>query len=267
MNLPSASRDGSELVTDERINTITHLAACIFALFGCALLIVKASADAKVWHIVSFSIYAAGLIGLFLASTLHHGIQGTPKVNKTLRIIDYVWIFVLIAATFNPICLVPLRGAVGWTAFGVVWGVAIIGILLKVLKPNVPKWVTTTMYISMGWLGLAIAWPLIQAVPWWGVAIVALGGIFYTVGGFIFATEKTEPCSRRVRVPRDLAPVRHRRRIQPLSVHAGLCVTGCVKWWDTSTKAANENRRIQTCAAPRRRCLSNKLRCWEVARR
>ena len=193
MDLPSVSKDGSNQVTDERINAITHLAACIFALFGCSILIVKASAEAKVWHIVSFSVYAVGLIGLFLASTLHHGVQGTPKVNKTLHIIDYVWIFVLIAATYTPVCLVPLRGMVGWTAFGVIWGVALIGILLKVFKPGIPKWVTTTTYISMGWLGLALAWPLFNSVPWWGVVIMALGGIFYTVGGIIFAAEKPNP--------------------------------------------------------------------------
>jgi hemolysin III len=187
------SKDGSVHVTDERVNTITHMAAAVFALFGCVLLIAKAGEAEKPWHIVAFSVYGVGLVGLFVSSALHHGIDGSERTRRALRTLDYAWIFVLIAATFTPICLVLLRGVVGWTTFGVVWGVGLLGIALKVWRPGMPKWVTNTLYLALGWLGLFVAWPLSEAVSLTGIVLLAAGGVLYTAGGAMYAMEKPNP--------------------------------------------------------------------------
>jgi hemolysin III len=187
------SKDGSRHVTDERFNTASHLAAAIFALLGTVVLIVSASVAAKPWHIVSFSIYGTSLVALFLASTLHHGIVGTARVEELLRSLDYHAIFLLIAGSFTPMCLVALRGPLGWSVFGVSWAVAIAGIALKASSSRIPKWVFLTMYGTLGWLGAAVAWPLTSIIDWWGLALLALGGVLYTAGAVVFALERPNP--------------------------------------------------------------------------
>ena len=187
------SKDGSRHVTDERFNTASHLAAAIFALLGTVVLIVMSSVEGKPWHIVSFAVYGASLVTLFIASTLHHGIVGTPRVEELLRSLDYHAIFLLIAGTFTPMCLVVLRGPLGWSVFGVSWAVAVAGIALKAFSSRVPKWVFLTMYATMGWLGAAVAWPLTSFVDWSGLALLALGGLLYTGGAVVFALERPNP--------------------------------------------------------------------------
>ena len=124
------SKDRSAHVTDERVNTATHLAAAILSLMGMVLLIVYSSVAGKVWHIVGFSVYGFSLVGLFVASTLHHGVRSSPRVEDVLRSIDYFAIYVLIAGTMTPICLTVLRGPLGWSLFG---AVAVLGVGLVIL--------------------------------------------------------------------------------------------------------------------------------------
>ncbi len=190
---PDVSKDGSRHVTDERFNVVTHLTAAIFSLMGSVLLIVMSSTQAGVWHIVSFSVYGASLTTLFVASSLHHGVDSSPRVEAWLRTVDYIAIYPLIAGTMTPICLVVARGPLGWSVFGVAWLIAGVGITLRVIFENLPKWVSLTFYGAMGWLGAVVAWPVLESTTWVGAGLVILGGIFYSVGSAIFIVERPNP--------------------------------------------------------------------------
>lgn len=186
------SKDGSVHVTDERFNTASHMIAAMLSLLGSAMLIVKAATGATVLHIISFSIYGLSLILLFIASALHHGINGSSRTEALFRIFDYLAIFPLIAGTYTPICLVVLQGSLGWTVFGVVWAIAILGITLKASIPGLPKWVTNTFYLTLGLMSVVLIPPLFSILP--GAAIfLAVGGVFYVGGNVIFTRERPNP--------------------------------------------------------------------------
>jgi hemolysin III len=191
--LPALSKDGSVHVTDEKFNTVSHLAASIFALLGGSYLIVQSSVAGAPWHIVAFSIYTASLLFLFLSSTLHHGINGSERVEHLFRQLDYLAIFFLIAGTYTPICLGLLRSPLGWTVFGVSWFVALIGIVLKTVRPQTPKRITMTIYITLGWVAVAMIMPLYKTCGLGGVLWMAAGGLSYTIGGVFFMREKPNP--------------------------------------------------------------------------
>jgi len=193
MKLRKKSKDGSVYVTDEKFNTASHIIGLILSLLGVVILIVQSSIKCKVWHIVSFSIYGITLILLFLASSLHHGIFARKKIENIFKQFDYIAIFPLIAGTFTPFCLILLRNPIGWSIFGVIWTTAIVGIIIKAIFPNLPKWLTHTLYIGMGWLGLFIAIPLIKIIGVIGVGLIALGGVLYTTGAIIYYLEKPNP--------------------------------------------------------------------------
>ncbi|GEA79967.1 PAQR family membrane homeostasis protein TrhA [Cellulomonas uda] len=190
--LPRLSRDGSVHVTDERINTISHLAASCFALVGGALLVTQAVADGDVWTIVGLSVYAASVLLLFVASTLHHGIDGGPRVNRVLRTLDYASVFVLIAGTTTPMVLVLFRNAYGWTVLGAVWAVAAVGIALRSSLRDLPKYVTNTLYIAMGWMPVLLVGSGVS-LPVGAYVLLAAGGLVYCVGFVIFVVERPNP--------------------------------------------------------------------------
>ena len=187
------SKDGSVHVTDEVINTQTHLLGTVFAILGAVLLIVKSSVMGRPWYIIAFAIYGLSLVGVFTASSLHHGVNASKRIEFILRQIDYFAIFPLIAGTYTPLCLILVRNWLGWSIFGVVWGLAAAGLTLKSVFVNLPKWITNTMYISMGWVGTVIAFPIFPAIGWGGIFFLALGGIFYSGGFLIFYIERPNP--------------------------------------------------------------------------
>ena len=198
----SKSNDDSVHVTDEVFNTSSHLAGTIIAVLGTVLLILKAATgdyDDKPWRIVSFSIYGVTLILMFLCSTLHHGINAKRSTEELFRLFDYFAIFPLIAGTFTPICLVTLRSEPqwGWGTFGTIWGLAAVGIMIKAIFPKIPKWVTNTIYLSMGWIGIVLAIPFYltvrETVGILPIVLLTLGGVFYTVGSAIFYGEWPNP--------------------------------------------------------------------------
>lgn len=187
---PPLSRDLSPYVTDERVNATTHLAAAVFALLGSVILVVESARRGSVWHVVGFSIYGACLIGLFVASTLHHGLTARPRVAPILRTLDYLAIFLLIAGTFTPVCLTIARGTLGWSLLGVVWSLAMAGMVLRGRVPLLPHWVTSTLYVCLGWMGVLLAPSVHAATGAPGLALLAAGGILYTVGVVIFSLER-----------------------------------------------------------------------------
>ena len=191
--LPSLSKDGSIHVTDEIINTVTHMVGIIFSLLGAVLLVVLSSLKGDPWKIASFSIYGFSLILLFTASTFHHGLNLSGRTNRLFRLFDYLAIYILIAGSYTPICLVLGRDAWGWSIFGVVWAIAAAGITIKSVFPSLPRWVSHTLYLSMSWVGIIF---MIKLVPVFGVAGFLLllgGGVFYTVGAAVYYFEKPNP--------------------------------------------------------------------------
>lgn len=187
------SRDGSAHVTDEKINVYTHLVGAVFALFGASHLVVSASVAARPWHVVAFSIYGMTLLLLFMSSVLHHGVNGSARVKQTLRVMDYAAIYLLIAGTLTPVTMVLIRNAYGWTVFGVSWGIAITGIAFKASNPEHGKGISSTLYLTAGWLTLFTAIPVLRATGWAGMGLLALGGVLYSTGAVIFALEKPNP--------------------------------------------------------------------------
>jgi hemolysin III len=179
-------------VTDERVNTISHLFGSCFALVGAALLISQAAAQGEPWKIVGLSVYGVSLVSLFVCSTLHHGLDGSPRLNEVLRTLDYDSVFLLIAGTVTPLVLVLFRSTYGWTVFGAVWAIAVIGIVLRSVWRHVPKYVTNTLYISMGWLTVLLVGADV-ALPFGALALMAAGGVVYSIGFVIFVIEKPNP--------------------------------------------------------------------------
>jgi hemolysin III len=187
------SKDGSVNVTDEKINTIIHFVTGMAALLGVVLLIVEASAAGKPWHIVSFAVYGVSVVFMFTASCLHHGIDGSEKTNTVLCSMDYSAIFLLIAGSLTPLCLVVARGTLGWSLFGVVWAISITGLVVRAVFPKLPKFVTSTMYITLGWMSVMAAWPVYKALGLPAVALMAAGGMCYSIGLVMFTSEKPNP--------------------------------------------------------------------------
>ncbi|HDQ14104.1 MAG TPA: hemolysin III family protein [Sediminispirochaeta sp.] len=187
------SKDGSVHVTDEVINTISHMAGALFAVFGTVLLVAQSAAEGKVWHIVSFSIYGFGLISLFTASTLHHGLNIGRRSDALLRLFDYLAIYLLIAGTYTPLCLVVQRNLWGWSLFAVVWALSILGIVLKSTFPSLPRWVSHTFYISIGWIGAVLIVRSIPLIGTTGFLMILGGGVLYTFGAMIYYFEKPNP--------------------------------------------------------------------------
>jgi len=145
------------------------------------------------WHVVGFSIYWATLVLLYLASTIYHGIPASPRGEQILQRLDHSAIFLLIAGTYTPVCLVTLRGPWGWSILGVVWGLALGGVALKVFARQTPPWMTAGLSLVMGWIAVVAVVPLVRAVPPTGIAWLAIGGILYTIGAVIYATKRPDP--------------------------------------------------------------------------
>ncbi len=192
------SKDGSIHVTDEIFNTISHMLGAMVALFGMVVLIVGASVQGNAWKIVSFALYGTSLLMMFMFSTLHHGINGSHKVEEFFRLFDYIAIFPLIAGTYTPLCLVTMQQdpfwlPYGWAIFGVVWFFCILGSIIKSAMPWLPKWVTTAIYVGMGWIGCVLIIPIFTILGPMAAALIAIGGVFYTIGSVIFFVEKPNP--------------------------------------------------------------------------
>jgi hemolysin III len=166
---------------EEIANSITHGVGIILSLAGLAVLTAYACRYGNVWHIVSCSVYGATLMLLYTASTLYHSIQ-RPRVKTALQGLDHSAIFLLIAGTYTPFTLVNLRGPWGWSLFGVIWGLAIFGIVFQ--GSLLRRWTLLSLglYISMGWAVVVAIKPMLGAVGPGGLVLLLLGGLSYTAG-------------------------------------------------------------------------------------
>jgi hemolysin III len=172
----------------ERMNSITHLIGTCLALAGLVVLVVLASRQGDPWKIVSFSVYGVTLTTLYLFSTLYHSFRGAAK--KIFQKIDHSAIYLLIAGTYTPLTLVTLRGAWGWSLFGVIWGLALFGILQDTLVAKGRRILSVVIYLLMGWLALVAIRPLANALPVAGMVWILGGGVFYTIGVLFYALDK-----------------------------------------------------------------------------
>jgi hemolysin III len=164
----------------ERFNAVTHGVGSLLALIGSVALVTVAAASADPWKIVGVSVYSLTLVLLYSLSTLYHSVRGRAK--RVLQKLDHQSIYLLIAGSYTPFCLVTLRGPWGWSLFGVVWGLAVIGGLQELQPKNEARVLSVVMYMLMGWVVLVALVPLWTALGSVGLIWVAVGGLFYTVG-------------------------------------------------------------------------------------
>ncbi|MDX9722244.1 MAG: hemolysin III family protein [Myxococcota bacterium] len=171
---------------EERANALTHLLGVILAVAALALLPTYAALDGDPWHIVSCTIYGVTQLALYSTSTIYHWVS-EPERKARWRHLDHAAIFLLIAGTYTPFTLVSLRGPWGWTVFGIVWGLAVVGIGMQTLLLRTKGWVTALPYIAMGWVIVIAIEPLIEALPTGGLYFLVAGGLAYTLGAVFYA--------------------------------------------------------------------------------
>lgn len=170
-----------ETPAEHLANAITHGVGFGLSVACLVLLVVFAASRRGTWEVVSCSIYGATLVILYLSSTLYHSIH-RPRVRRVLHIIDHAAIYLLIAGTYTPYLLVSLRGALGWSLFGLIWGLAAIGIVFQALFINRYKIISTLTYLAMGWMVVATIVPLLKVLPTMAIVWMAIGGLCYTLG-------------------------------------------------------------------------------------
>ena len=176
----------------ERFNSISHLVGAAAALAGTAGLVVTAAQQGNPWKIVSFSIYGASLVLLYLFSTLYHSLHHAGKT--VFQKLDHLAIYLLIAGTYTPFTLVTLRGRWGWSLFGLVWGLAVLGMVLEVFLRKGRRIVPVVIYLAMGWLIIIALKPLLASLTIAGFTWLLLGGLSYTSGVFFYALGNRVAC-------------------------------------------------------------------------
>ncbi|MDO8521985.1 MAG: hemolysin III family protein [bacterium] len=174
--------------SNEPLSSATHFVATLLSVAGLSLLVTLAALRGTATHVVSFSIFGASLVLLYLFSTLYHFLSKNHPAKDLFQILDHAAIYILIAGTYTPLVLIVLPTAWGWSMFGVIWGLALSGVLIKVLRP-VQRWVSGGLYLLMGWLIVIAFVPLKDALPLEGILWLLAGGIFYTVGTIFCALD------------------------------------------------------------------------------
>lgn len=169
----------------EKFNAWSHLIGTVLAAIGAVWLLVLASSTGDLWKIVAVAIYGVTLILLYSISTLYHSMRGPAK--RVMQKLDHLSIYLLIAGSYTPFCLVTLRGPWGWTLFGIVWSLALIGMLQEIKPRSEARVLSLIIYAVMGWIVLVAVKPLIAALGMTGFKWLAAGGVLYTVGIIFFA--------------------------------------------------------------------------------
>ncbi|MBU3127308.1 hemolysin III family protein [Clostridium tagluense] len=173
----------------EPVSSITHLIGAILSTIGLILLIKYSLDTTNVHNTIILAVFGISSILLYCASSTYHKSTSSKKVIKILRRVDHSMIYVLIAGTYTPICLIALKGTMGTVLFVVIWLLALIGIILKIVWFDAPRWLYTGFYILMGWISIFAIVPIIKAVSLGGFMWLLAGGLFYTIGGLIYATK------------------------------------------------------------------------------
>ena len=186
---PGVSHARPQTLGEEIANSITHGIGVALSVVALVLLVVFASKYGDIWRIVSFSVYGATLFFLYLASTLYHSFTN-KRVKSFFRILDHSSIYLLIAGTYTPVTLVSMRGPWGWTIFGLIWAMAIGGIITKIFLMGKYKIVSVILYVVMGWFIIIAFKPMLQMVPKGLIIWLFIGGASYTLGLIFYARKK-----------------------------------------------------------------------------
>ncbi len=171
----------------DRGSAITHFIGMLMAIFAAVPLLIKAAREPDHIYLISLTIYALSLILLYAASTTYHTFDLSEKANTILKKIDHMMIFILIAGSYTPICLITLKGRTGVILLSLVWGIALVGIILKAFWVFCPKWVSSILYIGMGWTCVLAFTQILNALSPAAFGWLLAGGIIYTIGGIIYA--------------------------------------------------------------------------------
>lgn len=174
---------------EEWLNSATHGIGAVLSIIGTIALIVGATQLNDTWKVVSFSVFGASLILLYMASALYHSAK-SPRLKKTFKTLDHCAIFLLIAGTYTPFLLVNMRETVGWTLFAVIWSLAITGVVLKVIFANRFKLVRVGIYVAMGWLIVFAASDLVAHLSEPALTLMVAGGIVYTAGVVFYLADR-----------------------------------------------------------------------------
>jgi len=169
-------------ICEEILNAASHGIGVLLALAGCVFLLLTATPSQAIW----FAVYGVTLVGLYAASTLYHSLMFT-RLRNLLRKVDHMAIFLLIAGTYTPFCVITLNGWMGWAILGAVWTLAIGGIVFKVFFTGKMEWLSLTLYILMGWIGMLAIIPIYKALPISGFVLLLSGGLAYTIGTWFYA--------------------------------------------------------------------------------
>lgn len=171
----------------EPINGFTHLVGAILSFVGLLALVIKTTLTNPSWvNIAAVIVFGVSLILLYSASATYHLAIASDKVIAFLRKIDHSMIFILIAGSYTPFCLIGLKGVKGWILFAIIMTIAVCGVVFKMVWFNCPRWISTAIYIGMGWIAIFVLKPLYYAIPLGGVILLIAGGIFYTIGAVIY---------------------------------------------------------------------------------
>ena len=182
-------REAGYSLGEEIAHAVSHGIGILLSIAGLAVLVAFASLYGDAWHITSSSIYGATLILLYTASTLYHGIP-QPAAKRVLQRLDHAAIFLLIAGTYTPFTLVNLRGGWGWTLFGLVWGFALLGVVLETVLKRRIKWLSLSLYLGLGWLVVIAIEPLLDAVETGGLILLLAGGLCYSLGVIFYVWKR-----------------------------------------------------------------------------
>ncbi|HPQ20284.1 MAG TPA: hemolysin III family protein [Saprospiraceae bacterium] len=175
-------------IQEERLNVMTHGLGLLLSVVAFVLLISKAIKIGEISHLLSFMVFGASLILLYSASTFYHYFQ-EPHIRRRLNILDHAAIYILIAGTYTPFTIHVLKGSLGWTIFGLTWGIALVGIVFKLFFTGKYDRISTIAYVAMGWIIIFAIKPLVAAMPPQGLRWVVAGGISYTIGAVLYSID------------------------------------------------------------------------------
>lgn len=183
--LPSQIKSDTGGATEEILSSIIHAVGAGLSIAGLAVLLVLSGRAPSVWKYAGFSIYGVCQILMFFSSAFTHGFSGRPRIRRTLSVIDFSLIYMLIAGTYTPVCMVAMRGRLGWLIFATIWGLAVIGVVLRVVFFDRTRLLANSLYIPMVWFVLLVLRPLVRATSPQFVIWVMSGGAWYSLG-FVF---------------------------------------------------------------------------------
>ena len=174
----------------EPVNGFTHLAGAILSFIGLLALVIKTALQGhSTIALTAVIIFGISMILLYAASATYHLVVSSDKVISVLRRLDHAMIFLLIAGSYTPFCLIALKGVTGWVLFSIIITIAIVGISFKLIWFNCPRWLSTSIYVLMGWIAVFLMGPLKIALSTQGLSLLIIGGVFYTIGAVIYATK------------------------------------------------------------------------------